>query len=251
MTKSLIAVAIMLTAVFSIPSLGYGQDSQTEFTEQDKRGVAFAESDAQQAIKEGKIYIISGGEGNEPIVSGEDLEAVKGIPTKSIGCTDDFEYAKKFNGTTIKYLKQERIDSLISQLEQEHIALVWRKDGVEEPEITEPEVELLKLGPTIIPRLLESQKRDKFASRYTYVAVNRMITSFGEKAKPYLLDALKRLDASVKTSNLTDKEYDYVSSIFVCLRSCGVKPDKELKDLVKKFSDNPSAKELLDQWNKQ
>ena len=108
MNKSLIIIVIMLTVVFSIPLLGYGQANQTEFTKQNRRGVAFAESDAKQAIKEGKIYIISGGEGNEPLVNEADLGTIEGIPSKSIGCTGDFKYAKKFNEIVIQYLKQNK-----------------------------------------------------------------------------------------------------------------------------------------------
>ena len=106
MEKSSIIVAVILTSIFGVSLLGYGQDNQTEFTEQDKRGIAFAGPDAQKAIKEGKIYVISGGYANAPIVNEADLELVKGLPMKTIGCTGDFEYAKKFNATVIQYLKQ-------------------------------------------------------------------------------------------------------------------------------------------------
>jgi len=104
MKKKHIIIAMLIT-IFGVSSLVYGQGKEAEFTEQDKRGVAFAEADAQQAIKDGKIYVISGGEGNEPIVNEADLALVKGIPTKSIGCTGDMAYAEKFNKTIIKYLK--------------------------------------------------------------------------------------------------------------------------------------------------
>ena len=101
-------IVAMLVMGLGIGSLACGQDKQAEFTEQDKRGIAFAEQDAQKAIKEGKIYVISGGEGNEPIVNESDLGLVKSLPAKSIGCAGDFKYAEKFFETIIKHLKETR-----------------------------------------------------------------------------------------------------------------------------------------------
>ena len=98
--KRYVIIAAVLIASFGVSSLGYGQD-----TEQDKRGVAFAEADAQQAIKDGKIYVISGGYANEPIVDKADLKLIEGLPAKSIGCTGDMAYAERFNKAIIGHIK--------------------------------------------------------------------------------------------------------------------------------------------------
>ena len=104
MKKIHIIIVAMLITIFGVSSSGYSQ-----YTEQDnRRDASFAETDAKQAIKDGSIYVISGGEGNEPIVNESDLGLVKGLPMKSIGCTGNFEYAEKFNKVIIEYLKQKK-----------------------------------------------------------------------------------------------------------------------------------------------
>jgi len=104
MEKKIIAIISILL----VSTICFAQDKTTEFTEQDKKGVAFAEKDAMQAIGESNIYIISGGEGNEPIVEEKDLAVIKGLPMKSIGSMGDFEYANKFNATITQYLRRKK-----------------------------------------------------------------------------------------------------------------------------------------------
>ncbi len=99
---------LLIILLLSFPAICFSQELVTEFTEQDKRGVAFAKEDAIKAIESGNIYIISGGYGNEPIVEKQDIEIIKGLPIKSIGCMGDFEYARKFNNTIIHYLKDQK-----------------------------------------------------------------------------------------------------------------------------------------------
>jgi len=120
-------IGIMITLIFGITCVGFGQEQQIEFTEQDKMGIAFAEEDALTAIKNGDIYIISGGEGNEPIVDQEDLQIIKGLPMKSIGCMGSFEYAKKFNKTIIDYLKEKRAQAQRSLSKEQIIEIAKSK----------------------------------------------------------------------------------------------------------------------------
>ena len=103
--KTVLGVILLL---FGIITLSFGLEK--DLTSQEKKDVNSAEEDALNALERGDIYIISGGYVDVPVVDKNDINMVKGLPTKSIGCTGNFEYAKKFNEIVIFYVKQTAQD---------------------------------------------------------------------------------------------------------------------------------------------